>query len=116
VDAVTTAEEKNAMNTPETEELPTPTQAAPATAEGSKPKASIKAPDAPQKPHGAPVKAKPTSLAKAAKKGPKVSQNAAKAGSKNPVSAREIRKTAKILGSPISGRGMGLSSHSGFRR
>jgi hypothetical protein len=76
----------------------------------------IKAPDAPQKPHGAPVKAKPTSLAKAAKKGPKVSQNAAKAGSKNPVSAREIRKTAKILGSPISGRGMGLSSHSGFRR
>jgi hypothetical protein len=37
-------------------------------------------------------------LAKTAKKGPKVSQNAAKAGSKNPVSAREIRKTAKILG------------------
>jgi hypothetical protein len=86
------------MNTPETEELPTPTQAAPAAAEGAKPKASIKAPDAPQKPSVAPVKAKPKSLAKAAKKGPKVSQNAAKAGSKNPVSAREIRQTAKILG------------------
>src|ERR1022692_3922215 len=86
------------MNTPETKELPTPPQAAPADAEGAKPKARIKAPDAPQKPHVAPGKAKPTSLAKAAKKGPKVSQNAAKAGSKDSVSAREIRKTAKILG------------------
>jgi len=86
------------MNTPETEELPTPTQAAPAAAEDAKPKAGIKAPDAPQKPHVAPGKAKPTSLAKAAQKGPKVSQNAAKAGSKKPVSARQIRKTAKILG------------------
>jgi len=80
VDAVTTAEEKMQMNTRETEELPTPTQAAPAAAVGPKP-----------------VKTKPTSLAKAAKKGPKVSQNAAKAGSKDSVSAREIRKTAKIL-------------------
>ena len=62
------------MNTPETEELPTPTQAAPAAAEGAKPKASIKAPDAPQKPSVAPVKAKPKSLAKAARKGSKVSQ------------------------------------------
>ena len=86
------------MNTPETEELPTPIQAAPAAAEGAKPKVRIKAPDAPQKPHVAPPEPKPTSLAKAAKKGPKVSQNVAKAGSKNPVSAREIRKTAKILG------------------
>ncbi|HEX7424699.1 MAG TPA: hypothetical protein VF311_12555 [Terriglobales bacterium] len=86
------------MNTPETEELPTPTQAAPAAAEGAKPKARIKAPDAPQKPHVAPVKAKPTSLAEAAKKAPRVSRNAARTGSKNPVSAREIRKTARILG------------------
>ena len=38
------------MNTPETEESPTPTQAAPAAAAGPKPKASIKAPDTPAAP------------------------------------------------------------------
>src|SRR5450759_3387475 len=85
------------MNTPETEELPTPTQAAPAAAEGAKPKARIKAPDAPQKPRVAPVKAKPTSLAEAAKKAPRVSRNAARTGSKNPVSARRRLEAVSCL-------------------
>ena len=79
------------MNTPETEESPTPTQAAPAAAAGPKPKASIKAPEAPQKPHVAPVKAKPTKLSQGRQEGTKVSQNSARTGSKNPVSASEIR-------------------------
>jgi len=56
------------MNTPENEELPITSQAAL---------------NAPQKPR---------------EKVPKVDQNLAKADRKDSVSAREIRKTAKILG------------------